>query len=135
PPTPRPQHAREATLAPEPTDDELAIRWAWPATRIERRVRAAAPWPGAWTEIGNHFVTLVRVSPTRDFPRALLPGEASVRRDRVAVVRTGDAAVELLAGRSENDVLLSASALASLIDATRTLSIACGGAVRFDGIE
>lgn len=135
PPTPRPQDARLATSAREPTDDELAIQWAWPAARIERRVRAAAPWPGMWTEIGNHFVTLARVSPTRDFPRALVPGEAAVRQDRVAVVRAGDDAVELLAGRSENDVPLSASDLASLVDVERTLSIACGGAVRFDVIE
>jgi methionyl-tRNA formyltransferase len=71
PPTPRPQDERAATIAREPTDEELAIRWSWPAVSIERRVRAAAPWPGAWTQIGDAFVTLVGVRPTSDFPRAL----------------------------------------------------------------
>ncbi len=66
-------------------------------------MRAAAPWPGAWTEIGDRLVTLVRVRPTRDFPGALEPSEAAVRLDGVAVVRTGDAALELHEGRDEGN--------------------------------
>src|SRR4029077_3958696 len=50
-----------ATSAPDLREDDLAIRWGCPASQIERRVRAAAPWPGAWTEIGETLVTLVRV--------------------------------------------------------------------------
>jgi len=92
-----------ATVAPEPLDDDLAIRWSWTAARIERRVRAAAPWPGAWTEIGNRIVTLLHVRPTRLYPRTLEPAEAAVREDGVAVIRTRDAAVELLAGRIDDD--------------------------------
>lgn len=92
-----------ATSAPELREDDLAIRWGWPATQIERRVRAAAPWPGAWTEIGETLVTLVRVRATRDYPRALAPAEAALRSDGVAVVRTGRDAVELLEGRGYDD--------------------------------
>jgi methionyl-tRNA formyltransferase len=132
PPTARSQDESAATLAPEPTDDDLAIRWSWPADRIERRVRAAAPWPGTWTEIGHHIVTLVRVRSTRDFPRALAPGEATVRGDGAAVVRAGDGAVELLAGRGEDDAALSVHGLAKLIVAARTLSIAPRAGLRFD---
>jgi methionyl-tRNA formyltransferase len=99
PPTPIVQDEAGATPAPEPSDEDLAIRWSWPAARVERRVRAAAPWPGAWTEIGDTLVTLTRVRPTRDFPKALEPAEAAVRKDGVAVVRAGDHAVELLEGR------------------------------------
>jgi methionyl-tRNA formyltransferase len=115
-PAARPQDPRAATLAPEPSDEDLAIRWSWPAARIERRVRAAAPWPGAWTEIGDAIVTLTRVRATRDVPRALEPGEAAVRRDGVAVVCAGEASgVELWAGRGEDDEPLSATELAALV--------------------
>jgi len=112
---PRAQDERLATAAPEPTAEDLAVRWSWPAERIARRVRAAAPWPGAWTEIGGELVTLVRVRPTVEFPRTLAPGEAAVRADGVAVVRAGEGAVELLAGRTENDEDLSAQGLARVV--------------------
>ena len=46
---------------------------------------------------------VTRARATRDFPRALAPGEAAVRADGVAVVRAGEDAVELLAGRAEDD--------------------------------
>jgi methionyl-tRNA formyltransferase len=103
PPTAVPQDDAAATSAPQPTDEELAIRWSWPAARIERRVRAAAPRPGAWTEIGDAVVVVERVRVTNDFPLALAPGEAAIRRDRTAVVRAGDCGVELLEGRAEDD--------------------------------
>ena len=47
-----------------------------------------------------------------------MPGEAAVREDGIAVVRAGDdAAVELLAGRFEEDEerVLEASEIASLV--------------------
>jgi methionyl-tRNA formyltransferase len=103
PPPATPQDEALATLAPSPSEEDLAIRWSWPAGRIERRVRAAAPWPGVWTEIGEELVVLVRSRVTRDFPRVLLPGEAAVRPDGVAVVRAGEDALELLEGRAEDD--------------------------------
>jgi methionyl-tRNA formyltransferase len=132
-PEPRPQDDALATAAPEPSDEELAVRWSWPAERIERRVRAAAPWPGAWTEIGERIVTLVRVRATNVFPRALVPGEAAVRTDGVAVVRAGEAgAVELLAGRDEDDRAMSAEDLSACVADARTLSIAPEHALRFD---
>jgi methionyl-tRNA formyltransferase len=98
-----PQDETAATTAPQPTDEDLAIRWSWPAGRIERRVRAAAPRPGAWTEIGETVVVLERVRVTDDFPRVLVPGEAAIRRDGTAVVCAGDGALELLEGRAEDD--------------------------------
>jgi methionyl-tRNA formyltransferase len=104
-----------ATVAPEPSDEDLAVAWSWPAARIERRVRAAAPWPGAWTEVGSRIVTLVRVRPTSDFPLALEPAEATVRADGIAVVRAGEGAVELLDGRGEADEALGAADLAAIV--------------------
>jgi methionyl-tRNA formyltransferase len=119
PPTPIAQDDRAATAAPSPTEDQLAIAWSWPAARIERRVRAAAPWPGAWTEIGDRIVTLVRVRATGDFPRALEPAEAAVRGDGMAVVRAGDDAVELVEGRGDDDEVLRGRDLADLVQACR----------------
>jgi methionyl-tRNA formyltransferase len=109
-----------ATVAPEPSDDELAIRWSWPAQRIERRVRAAAPWPGAWTQIGEQIVTLLRVRTTRDFPKALRTAEAAVRNDGVAIVRSADEAVELLEGRSDDtNQTLTTHDLARMVELAR----------------
>jgi hypothetical protein len=54
----------------------------------------------------------VKVRATVDFPRALEPGEAAVRLDGRAVVRTGDDAVELLEGRDEEDRTISCEDLA-----------------------
>ena len=45
-------------------------------------------------------MAITRAVPTPKFPRALLPGEAAVEGD-VAVVRTSDGAVALLAGRMD----------------------------------
>lgn len=118
-PPPQPQDEARATPAPQPTDDDLELRWSWDAARIERRVRAAAPFPGAFTEIGGDAVVLTRVRATRAFPRALAAGEAAVREDGVAVVRAGgDSAVELLAGRLEDgddERDLDAADLAALV--------------------
>ncbi len=97
------QNTDAATDAPSPSDEDLELRWSDSAREIHQRVRAAAPWPGAFTAIGDHTLVLTRVEPTNDFPRALVPGEAAVRNDGVAVVRTGDGAVEILEARLESD--------------------------------
>lgn len=119
PPTPIVQDEASATEAPQPDDELLELRWRDPAERIVRRVRAASPWPGAFTEIGPNIVTLTRARATQDVPRVLDPGEAFVRPDGIAVVRAGDGAVELLAGRldEDNERELDGAALAALVRA------------------
>ncbi len=115
PPTPRVQTDEGATEAPSPSEDMLELRWNQPSAQIARRVRAAAPWPGAFTDVGGETVVLLEVHPTADFPRALEPGEAAVRGG-VAVVRTGDSALELVSGRKEeDDAHLDAAAIARLL--------------------
>jgi methionyl-tRNA formyltransferase len=122
-PEPLPQDDALATEAPQPTDDDLEIRWTEDAASIERRVRAASPWPGAFTAIGDVALTLTRVRATMSSPKliaALEPGEAIVRDDGIAMVRARAGAVELLAGRSDDDDddderELDATALAALI--------------------
>jgi methionyl-tRNA formyltransferase len=119
PPPAIPQRETEATLAPEPGDALLALRFNTEAARVVRRIRAASPWPGAFTEIGEALVTLTDACEAREFPRALLPGEAAVRSDGIAVVRTRDAAIELLAGRDQENNALDAVALAGLVRSAR----------------
>ncbi|MBX3199970.1 MAG: hypothetical protein KF894_17670 [Labilithrix sp.] len=121
PPPPRAQDEELATEAPAPEDDLLEIRWTDPAEAIARRVRAASPWPGAFTEIAGTVVTLTRARATTDAPQALDPGEAYVRGDGVVVVRAEGGGVELLAGRIEYDDAereLDTSELADLVRAT-----------------
>ena len=122
PPPPLAQDDALATDAPQPTDDDLEIRWTDDAAHIERRVRAASPWPGAFTAIGDVSLTLTRVKATKSQPgllAALEPGEAIVRDDGIAMVRARDGGIELLAGRSDDDDdderELDAPALAALI--------------------
>jgi methionyl-tRNA formyltransferase len=114
PPKAVPQDESRATAAPSPTDEDLTVRWSEPSAVVVRRVRAASPWPGALSDIGDVPLVLTRVRETEDYPRALAPGEAVVRPDGIAVVRTGSSAVELLAGRDEDDQPLGAAALALL---------------------
>ena len=103
PPEPRPQDEALATEAPEPSEDDLELRWTGSAEEIVRRVRAAAPHPGAFTEIAGSVVVVTRAAVARRFPKALAPGEAAVGDDGVAIVRAGEGAVALLAGRLEDD--------------------------------
>lgn len=120
PPAKREQDEALATEAPAPDDDLLEIRWADPAETIARRVRAASPWPGTFTEIGSSIVTLTRARATDDVPRALDVGEAYVRPDGVAVVRAGEGGVELLEGRidlDDDERPLDRRALADLVRA------------------
>jgi methionyl-tRNA formyltransferase len=93
-----------ASEAPAPSDDLLEIEWSRPAEAIVRRVRAAAPFPGAWTFIGDDAVVITRAE-VADAPRGLLPGEGRVVVGR-AVIAAGEGGVALLAGRivGEDDV-------------------------------
>ncbi|MEM7168699.1 MAG: methionyl-tRNA formyltransferase [Pseudomonadota bacterium] len=51
-PTPRPQAGEGVTYAEKISKSETGLNWTWPATHLERQVRAFAPWPGAWTACG-----------------------------------------------------------------------------------
>jgi len=120
PPAKREQNERLATDAPAPDDELLEIRWAEPAEAIARRVRAASPWPGAFTEIGGSIVTVTRARATAEVPGALDVGEAYVREDGVPVVRAGVGGIELYEGRldlDDDERMLDQRALADLVRA------------------
>lgn len=109
PPAESPQDEALATAAPEPDDAMLELRWTWSTARVVRRVRAASPWPGAFTVLGDEELVVTRVAPVSDFPRALAPGESAVVAG-CAVVRTADGAVALLEGRDEDGNALNKEA-------------------------
>ena len=127
PPSDIPQDHTKATLAPAPEDDLLEIDWTQSSDRIERRILAASPYPGAFTFLGDEPVTITAVAPARAFPKSLAAGEAAVvgsGPSARAIIRTGDGALELLAGRGEgsegDDYDLDRETFCELIDALRS---------------
>ena len=62
------QDEAQATWAPPPTLTDCALRWSWPTEQLLRRIRALAPAPGAFTEIDERVLTVLRAR------RAPLPG-------------------------------------------------------------
>jgi methionyl-tRNA formyltransferase len=92
-----PQDPALATQAPFPDDEDAAIRWTWPTSRVLDHVRALSPAPGAWTEIEGAVVTITRAARAPSFPSALEPGEGAVEGG-LPLVRTADGAVILLEG-------------------------------------
>jgi methionyl-tRNA formyltransferase len=110
-----------ASAAPTPTDADCALVWSWPVERVLRRIRALAPAPGAFTEIGGQFLTILDARVAADFPRALRAGEGAVVGDH-AVIRAGDGAIELLSGEIDGQ-LLDTRGLVGLVARSRELVI------------
>ena len=127
----RPQDEGHATAAPTPDDNLLQLDWHREAASVVRRVRAAAPYPGAWTFIGDEALIVTRAELTAR-PRGLEPGEAAVVDGRGVVAAGGsgsaaggpdkrgsDGGVALLAGRVVGDddveVLVNAAQIAALV--------------------
>jgi methionyl-tRNA formyltransferase len=96
-----PQDARAVTLAPAPDEAMLEIDWSRPADAIVRRIRAAAPYPGAWTFVGDEALVITRAEMV-ERPRGLEPGEGAVVDGR-AVVAASSGGVALVRGRVVRD--------------------------------
>jgi methionyl-tRNA formyltransferase len=100
PPKPSAQTEEGASHAPTLTDEELEVDFLWPADRIERRVRAAAPYPGAYAYLGEEAVTLLDVTPCA-VPEALRPGECVQLTDGSVAIKTADGGLRVGAARIE----------------------------------
>jgi methionyl-tRNA formyltransferase len=109
----RAQDEAEATWAPMPSLTDCALRWSWTSAKVLRRIRALSPMPGAFTEIQGVILTILAARPIKDYPRALVSGEAAVVGD-TAVIRTIDGAIALVRGEIEGSVL-DEGALARLV--------------------
>jgi methionyl-tRNA formyltransferase len=86
---PHPQEQARATFAPKLTRDTARIRWADPAERVARLIRALDPKPGAWTELDGREVKLfgARVVDDRGAPGELRTTDDGLR------IATGQGAV------------------------------------------
>jgi methionyl-tRNA formyltransferase len=115
----REQDETQASLAPLPSAADCALSWSWSTQRILRRIRALAPAPGAFTEIGGHLVTVLAARLAPDAPRALVAGEAAVV-DGAAVVCAADGAIELVHGEIDGQPV-DGPTLASIVARSRDL--------------
>lgn len=95
-----------ATLAPAPTEDDLELDVQLPAEHVQRHIRAAAPYPGAYFYVGDHAVAVLKAECMDVYPRALTVGECGVERDaqdgsKSVILRCGSGALRLLSIRDE----------------------------------
>ncbi|GAC1351714.1 MAG: hypothetical protein NVSMB1_07420 [Polyangiales bacterium] len=122
PPVQWKQDEAKASYAPTPDEALLEIDFRSSVLAVLRRIRAAAPYPGAWTFIGEEAVIITRAHPTV-YPKGLLPGEASIF-DGLAVVAAADGGIALDGGRivleDDREVIASAADFARLVVAART---------------
>lgn len=96
-----PQDDARATHAPEPSDEDCELRWSWSTKVLLARIRAAAPWPGAFTEYEDRTIVITRATSA---PRieGLVPGQAALGRDGVHIA-TADGAVLVIEAREEDE--------------------------------
>ena len=110
------QDDAQATDAPEPDAETLAIRWQRPVAAILRLVRAASPHPGASAELGGRDVEIVRARRYDGvLPRALEPTDA-VLSDQGVVIVARDGGVLLERVRTETGTELRGHGIATLFD-------------------
>ena len=84
-----PQPAQGVTYASKIDKAEARIDWSRPAAEVDRLIRGLSPFPGAWCEIGEERVKLLR---SRQVPGQGAPGEV-LGGFRIAC---GDGAIEVL---------------------------------------
>lgn len=63
---PQPQPPSSDSVTKRLTKDDGAINWQWPASQVERFIRAMDPWPRAWTELAGIRVILRRAHLTQE---------------------------------------------------------------------
>jgi methionyl-tRNA formyltransferase len=92
---PIPQDEALATYTREWTSADARIDWSQPASSIERLVRAAHPWPVAWTTVRGARFRIHAVRPHDGPAQPVPPGIVNISGSAVSVV-TGAGSLELL---------------------------------------
>jgi methionyl-tRNA formyltransferase len=92
---PRLQNDRDASYTREWTVDDARIDWSQPAAHIARLVRAANPWPIAWTTLDGDRLRIIAAVVDSDVVNPAPPGDLH-RVNRRVVAATGDGWLELL---------------------------------------
>ena len=85
-----PQPAEGVTYAAKLAREEGRLDWRQPALLLDRRVRALAPWPGAWFEIAGERVKVLEAEPVAE---SGAPGWVIDGRPTIAC---GEAALRLI---------------------------------------
>lgn len=87
----------EVVWAPLLSPDDAEVDFSQTAVEVDRFVRAAAPFPGAFTGIGeaNELLVLHAVTPVAAGRFAVLPPGTPFVREGIAHIRCGDEAVRL----------------------------------------
>jgi methionyl-tRNA formyltransferase len=91
--TPRPQHDRDATLAPLLTKQHGLIDWSSSAAKIERCVRGFQPWPTAYTQHKSpksSRLIIWKAAVTESASPVARPGEVLVAHGDDLVVKCGE---------------------------------------------
>ena len=139
--TPRPQHDRDATLAPLLRKIDGRITWSNSAAAIERCVRGFQPWPNAYT---NHVSQRLIIWKSAVVPierRDAQPGEIVIAGGDDLVVACGDAtALRLIELQPEGRRRMSTRAAAVSAtpscavppSTTAAMTCGCGKLVRPD---
>ena len=110
------QDHAQATEAPAPDAQGLAISWQRPVAAILRLIRAAAPYPGATAELGEHEVEIVGARAFAPaLPRALQPADAVLSSAGV-VVAARDGGILLEHVRMETGAELRGEQIAQLFE-------------------
>ena len=84
----RPQDG-EVTVAPKLVLADGRLDWSQPADRIDARVRATSPEPGAFTELGDERIKVLEAAVAHGAPR-LDPGRIELRAGRLLVGTASD---------------------------------------------
>jgi len=88
--TPRPQHDRDATLAPMLRREDGLTKWDFSAVEIERCVRGFQPWPNAYTFYRSRRLIIWKAEPvTTTEVEAGMPGEVVEAHGNDLVVKCG----------------------------------------------
>jgi methionyl-tRNA formyltransferase len=77
---PRPQRHTDATYAPLLKKEDGRIEWNRPAQEIYNRMRAFAPWPGAYTTFRGRVCHIVAQPASKEMGAAAAPGDSSAAR-------------------------------------------------------
>ncbi len=125
-PRARPQNEGLATMAPALEDAALELDPTWAKSRALRRIRAAAPWPGAWVWAGEELLTLVQAKDAQRSFEGVAPGTVVVWGHHVYLTTSDGSLQVVLARVGESDAELAG------VDLLLAVSALVGGTPALD---
>lgn len=107
PPLPRAQPEAGITYAAKLSREDGRLDWSQSATRLDRRVRAMHPWPGATSRLDGQPLKIIAARPLADVVHAAPPGTAL--DDRLTIA-TGQGALRITRLQQPGRAILDADA-------------------------